>query len=35
MYDEVGRMWKEAVTAYFKKPTCNFIGGTEETHEKQ
>jgi hypothetical protein len=32
--DELERMWKEAVMAYFKVLSRHFPGGTEENHEK-
>jgi hypothetical protein len=32
--DELERMWKEAVVAYFKVLLQHSIGGTEENHDK-
>jgi hypothetical protein len=34
MNDELQRLWKEAVVAKFKALSRNFLGGTEENHEK-
>jgi hypothetical protein len=31
--NEMERMWKETVVAYFKVPSLNLAGGTEEKHE--
>jgi hypothetical protein len=34
MNNELGRVWKEEVVAYFKIISWNSPGGTEEIHEK-